>query len=156
MRMTALIESAIVFVIGLVWAIRRRRQASRDVSSILLVLAILVALESAVGLVNVIAGGGATAGAHRWFAHALVVMVWCLTVIAIAAACISIRQRPVTAITSGACVLLVLCLVILESFTGYLGKGARGAVAEETRVRFYVLHALVLPGLAMTTALAGG
>ncbi|HEV3342859.1 MAG TPA: hypothetical protein VG125_20975 [Pirellulales bacterium] len=156
--MTAVTEGVLVFVVGLVRAIRRRERVRRDVALALLVVAVLAGVESAIGLLNAVAAGGAVAATHRWTAHGLVIMVWCLTVITIAAALVSLRRRPVIAITSGACVVVVLSLVILESFTGYLGRSALGvqAVAAETRMRFYVLHELVLPCLAITTAIAGG
>jgi hypothetical protein len=79
-------------------------------------------------------------------------------VVTTAAVVVSIRRRAVTALASGVCVIVLLSLVLLESFTGYLPRDDRGAQpdAEETHNRFYVLHVLTLPGLAITAAIAGG
>lgn len=156
-RMTAATGSVFV-VLGLFWAIRRRDRVWRDVSSIFLVLAVVVGVESAIGLLSVVSDGNTVATAHRWCAHCLVVMVWCLMGITTAAAVLSIRQRPITAISCGACVLVLFLLVLIESFTGYLPAGGRAvdAVAEEERNRFYLLHGLVMPGLIVATAVGGG
>lgn len=156
--MIALVENLVIFVVGLVWAIRRRERVWGDMSFVLIVLCLAVAIETVTGFLHMeLAEDAKMSAAHRWIAHALVALAWCSAVSAIGATIASIRRSPVAAIGSGSYVIAVALLVILESFTGYLGKTLREGQlhAEETSNRFYLLHCAMLPCVTLAVTAAG-
>jgi hypothetical protein len=91
---------------------------------------------------------GAAGDAHRWVGHAFVIVLWLCVPFAIGALLrLYFRSRPVVAIVQLVTLLLVLCIGLLASFTGYLGPSHIDAIAQETHNRFVILHLYFLPAL---------
>jgi quinol-cytochrome oxidoreductase complex cytochrome b subunit len=156
--MVALIENLMIFVIGLAWAVHRRERAWGDISLALFALAVAAALESITGFVQLkLPDNHMVSAAHRWLAHGLVIVAWCAMIASIGATIASIRRRPTVALGAGIVVILTMLLVILESFTGYLGEGIRAGhpIANETLNRFYAIHCVSLPALILAATVGG-
>jgi cytochrome bd-type quinol oxidase subunit 2 len=85
---------------------------------------------------------------HKWSGHALVIAV-CSFVPFSAGVGLqrNIRRRPGFAIAQTIVLLSLLALVLLASFTGYLGPSHVEDVSESTRNRFTILHLFALPSL---------
>jgi cytochrome bd-type quinol oxidase subunit 2 len=93
----------------------------------------------------------AASSVHKWSGHALVIAVWCFVPFSVAVGLQSnFRWRPGLAIAQTIVLLSLLCVVLLASFTGYLGPSYNASVSEETRNRFTVLHQFALPTLVAT------
>lgn len=156
--MVRVLVGAAVFCLGGYWAAHRKQRIWSDYSWALFVVAALAALGCLTGLWRLWAGGDSSiAAVHRWSGHALVIAFWCLLAAAVGAGMASLRCRPCAAISAVLLVLACFLLVLVESFTGYLSPqaGERGAVAEETLNRFYVLHCVLLPFLILAMPIIG-
>lgn len=85
---------------------------------------------------------------HRWTGHVLVILLWiCVPFAVLALAIGKLWRFPLTTIGQGFVLLLAIPVMLLASFTGYLGPSYDPLMNEETRIRFLVLHCFILPAL---------
>jgi hypothetical protein len=84
---------------------------------------------------------------HRWLAHAMVIVAWCLAPYCAAVFICMWRVHRFTFALAceGLLLLLSIALVLHTSFTGYLYVEPVDAASEATYNRFVVIHQVVEP-----------
>jgi hypothetical protein len=118
-----------------------------------LVLLLMALIVAATGALHHVPDLGE---AHRWLAHAMVTVAWCLAPYCAAVFVCMWRVHRFTfaLFCEGVLLLLSVALVIHTSFTGYLYVEPVDAASEATYNRFVVIHQVVEPVL-MFVFLAG-
>jgi hypothetical protein len=123
------------------WPIAMRR-VSRG-----LALAVGAALLCIV--VSGLAHGSRPAGAiHRWLSHGLLILAWNAIPLAIGVTLARVRARPIIAAGRILGLLLLLVILFVASFTGYLGP-SQGPIDARSLTRFRVLHYGLWPSVSI-------
>jgi hypothetical protein len=126
------------------WPISMRRVSlclASTVSALLLCIAVS-------GLAH---GSRPAATAHRRLSHGLLILAWNAIPLAIGVVLAGARARPVGATVRSLGLLLLLGVLFVASFTGYLDP-SQGSIDAMSRNRFRVLHSGVCPSLSIALA----
>lgn len=112
-----------------------------------------LAVASSIALLGIMATGwlhrpGLIAQTHRWLPHALIILDFNAIPLAIGVTSVYPRGHPLAAVARALGLLALLGIILLASFTGYLGP-SNGGIDPMTFRRFQVLHYWVLPSVAI-------
>ena len=93
----------------------------------------------------------AAAAAHRWLSHGLLIFAWNAIPLAIGGNLAGARAGPVAATVRSVSLLLLLGVLFVASFTGYLGP-SHAPIDGMSLNRFRVMHYGVCPVLGFALA----